>query len=66
VELVDGGAIFAWGSSDIDDPLSGLHERYDAGVRGADGYFSIDTGKFTTAPLFSQQFLDRLSGIETL
>lgn len=54
---VDAGAIFTWGQTDIDDPASELHDRFDVGVEAYDGYFSIDTGKFTTAPLFA----DRLS-----
>jgi hypothetical protein len=50
---VDAGAIFTWGRTDIDDPASELHDRFDVGVEAHDGYFSIDTGKFTTAPLFA-------------
>ena len=52
---VDAGAIFTWGDTDIDDPESELHDRYDVGVEAYDGYFSIDTGKFTTAPLFADR-----------
>lgn len=60
IRKVDAGAIFTWGETDIDDPRSEIHERFDVGVHAHDGYFSIDTGKFTTAPLFAdqlQQFL---------
>jgi glycine/D-amino acid oxidase-like deaminating enzyme len=52
---VDAGAIFTWGRTDIDDPASELHNRFDVGVEAYDGYFSIDTGKFTTAPLFADR-----------
>ena len=52
---VDAGAIFTWGRTDIDDPASELHDRFDVGVEAHDGYFSIDTGKFTTAPLFADR-----------
>ena len=52
---VEGGAIFAWGDSDIDDPGSELHRRYDVGPHRNGGYVSIDTGKYTTAPLFCMQ-----------
>ena len=55
VETVDAGSIFSWGESDIDDPQSELHRRSDIGVHSHDGYFSIDTGKFTCAPLFAHQ-----------
>jgi len=60
IDVVDAGVIFSWGKTDIDDPDSELHERFHIGVQQHDGYFSIDTGKFTCAPFFAQQFLDRL------
>lgn len=60
VEQVDAGAIFTWGSSDIDDPHSELHLRFDTGVFSHDGYFSIDTGKMTCAPLFASELLEKL------
>ena len=52
VELVDAGAIVAYGSSDVDDPASGLHDRTRVGVTSSAGYHSVDPGKLTTAPLF--------------
>jgi hypothetical protein len=55
------GTIFAWGSTDIDDPKSDLHERRAIGVRAYDGYFSIDTGKLTCAPLFADQLAKQLA-----
>ena len=51
------GVIVSWGQSDIDDPGSQLHRRYDIGVHPHDGYFSIDTGKFTCAPLFADRLV---------
>lgn len=60
IDTVDAGVIFSWGESDIDHPESQLHERFDVGVQEYDGYFSIDTGKFTCAPYFAQQLLDRI------
>lgn len=60
IDVVDAGVIFSWGKTDIDDPGSELHERFHIGVQQHDGYFSIDTGKFTCAPFFAQQFLDCL------
>jgi hypothetical protein len=50
---IDGGIIFTWGKTDIVDVQSELHNRYEIGVQQYDDYFSIDTGKFTTAPLFA-------------
>ncbi len=60
VTQVDAGAIFAWGSTDIDDAGSELHNRYETGVHVHDGYYSVDTGKFTSAPLFAQHLVDLL------
>lgn len=54
---VSGGVIFSWGETDIDDLSSELHNRYDIGVHAHDGYFSIDTGKFTCAPLFARELI---------
>jgi len=48
---INGGYIFAWGKSDIDDARSRLHRRYEIGVHSHRGYHSIDTGKLTMAPL---------------
>ncbi|MGA0557673.1 FAD-dependent oxidoreductase [Larkinella sp. VNQ87] len=61
VKKVDAGVIFSWGETDIDDPVSELHRRYNIGVNSFDGYFSIDTGKFTCAPMFARELLDYLS-----
>ena len=58
---VAAGVIFAWGQTDIDDPASQLHERHDIGVHAHDGYFSIDTGKFTCAPLFARHLVGKLA-----
>jgi len=60
IEAVDAGIICSWGESDISDPESELHERFDIGVQSYDGYYSIDTGKFTCAPFFAQQFLNAI------
>jgi glycine/D-amino acid oxidase-like deaminating enzyme len=57
---VDAGAIVAYGSSDIDHPGSGLHDRSRIGVTSQDGYHSIDPGKLTTAPLFAEEAAARV------
>lgn len=62
VETVDGGIIYAWGETDINDYGSALHQRHEIGVSAHDGYYSIDTGKFTCAPLFAQQIAEHLDG----
>jgi hypothetical protein len=58
---VSAGVIVSWGATDIDDPASELHERRDIGVRGGDGYYSIDTGKLTCAPLFASRLAEMTS-----
>ena len=52
---VAGGHIFSWGNTEITDPVSELHNRFDIGVHRRDNYFSIDTGKYCKAPLFAEQ-----------
>jgi hypothetical protein len=54
------GVIVAWGETDIDDRQSGLHRRSDIGVHAHDGYFSIDTGKLTSAPKHAADLIDAL------
>ena len=57
---VEGGVIFAWGETGIDDPASELHARSDVGPRSHGRYHSIDTGKLTLAPLFAKMTADRI------
>ena len=59
---VKGGAIVAWGETDIDDPRSELHNRYAIGVHSKYRYHSIDPGKLTMAPYFAEQFANMLTG----
>jgi len=47
----DSGVIVARATCDVHDPASGLHSRSESGIRGGDGWWSIDTGKLTLAPL---------------
>jgi len=53
---VVGGWITAWGDSGIQDRRSHLHRRHEIGVHSYFGgrYISIDSGKYTTAPLFAR------------
>jgi hypothetical protein len=60
--IVAGGIIAAAGETDIDDPDSRLHMRVDVGVRSVDGYHSIDTGKYTLAPMHALEAADRICG----
>ena len=56
---VDAGVIFSWGETDISDVRSEFHARSDIGVQNHDGYFTINTGKLTTAPLFARRLVDQ-------
>ncbi len=55
-----GGIIYALGTREVNDPQSGLHERYEVGPRSFGRYHTIDTGKYTVAPLFARRMADRL------
>ena len=61
--VVNGGSIFALGQTDIDDPGSQLHERLDAGVEGRGAYLSVDTSKYTLAPVMAEYIADRVSAL---
>ncbi|MCB0665515.1 MAG: FAD-dependent oxidoreductase [Saprospiraceae bacterium] len=57
---VKAGAILARGHQSITKPESQLHRRNDPPIESHDGYFSVNTGKFTSAPLNSWKFLAQL------
>jgi hypothetical protein len=57
---VVGGWISAWGRTGIDDPSSELHHRHDIGVHSPGVYHSIDTGKWTMAPLLAAETCARI------
>jgi hypothetical protein len=59
---VRGGAIIAWGKSDIDDPLSELHRRFEIGVTTSGRYHSIDPGKLTMTAHFAEVCAARILG----
>ena len=58
--VLRGGNITAWGRTDIDDPSSELHKRCEIGVHSSGRHHSIDTGKYTTAPLFAYLCANRI------
>jgi len=59
---VMGGVIIAWGQTDIDDPRSLLHRRYEIGITSDGRYHSIDPGKLTMAPYFAAACAERIDG----
>ena len=52
--IVKGGVIVAWGQTDIYDPASELHRRFEIGVTSTGRFHSIDPGKLTMAPFFAE------------
>jgi hypothetical protein len=61
--VVNGGSIFALGQTDIDDPGSQLHERWDTGIDVRGAYLSVDTSKFTLGPAMAVQTADRVMAL---
>jgi glycine/D-amino acid oxidase-like deaminating enzyme len=58
---VHAGIVYARGTTDIHDPGSGFHERHAIGPRSYGSYHTIDTGKYTTAPLFARRIAERVA-----
>lgn len=58
-----GGVIYALGTEDVDHVATRLHDRYDIGLQSRGGYHSVDTGKYTLAPLMGMAVADRVSGV---
>jgi len=58
---VRGGPITAWGKTDIYDPESELHRRYEIGVTSNDRFHSVDPGKLTMIPHFAEICAERIS-----
>jgi glycine/D-amino acid oxidase-like deaminating enzyme len=60
---VKGGAIVAWGKTDIDDPASELHRRFEIGITTTGRFHSVDPGKLTMAPYFAALCADRIADL---
>jgi hypothetical protein len=58
---VKGGVIVAWGETDIDDPASELHRRFEIGVTSVGRFHSVDPGKLTMAPYFADLCARRIA-----
>lgn len=52
---VVGGVIYAHGETDVDDPKSGLHNRYELKIKSKGNYYSVNPGKYTLCPYFADQ-----------
>jgi hypothetical protein len=57
---VKGGVIVAWGKTDIYDPTSELHHRYEIGVTSEGRFHSVDPGKLTMVPYFAEICAERI------
>lgn len=60
--LVEGGFVFAMGQGSIADRNSSLHRRDRFGVRRNGSYFSVDTGKYSTAPAQAKALAQEIAG----
>jgi glycine/D-amino acid oxidase-like deaminating enzyme len=58
--VVKGGVIVAWGQTDIYDPASELHRRFEIGVTSTGRFHSVDPGKLTMAPYFADVCATRI------
>lgn len=61
---VKGGVIVAWGKTDIYDPHSELHRRFEIGVTSLGRFHSVDPGKLTMAPYFADRCAARIAAGE--
>ena len=58
---VRGGWVFAAGKGSLADPQSTLHQRDAFGIRRVGSYFSVDTGKYSSAPLLARDVADQIT-----
>ena len=58
--VVRGGIVYSLGDTDVHDPQSEFHRRSEVGPRSSHRYHSVDTGKYTTAPLFAMDVANRV------
>jgi hypothetical protein len=57
---VKGGWVYASGQGTLSDPRSDLHSRDRIGIFSKNGYFSVDTGKYSVAPWLARQVADAI------
>lgn len=55
-----GGWVYAAASGSLQDPASSLHRRDGFGINACEGYYSIDTGKYSTAPRLAYRVASRI------
>jgi glycine/D-amino acid oxidase-like deaminating enzyme len=57
---VAGGWVFAMGRGSLADPAATLHRRDRIGIYRHGRYLSVDTGKYSTAPLMAREVADMI------
>lgn len=57
---VEGGWVFAAGRGPLDDQAATIHRRAKFGIVQEGNYFSVDTGKYSTAPWLAKMLAQRL------
>lgn len=60
---LEGGWVFAIGAGALADRSSTLHSRHRFGVRRLKSYFSVNTGKYSTAPWLARRLADEISSM---
>ena len=58
----EGGFVYARGTGSLGDPTSTLHRRDLFGVERVGSYFSVDTGKYATAPWLAEELSKVICG----
>ncbi len=59
---IEGGWVYAQGRGSIDQRGASIHARDRWGVMSRNGYISIDTGKYSTAPWIAEHIAENLIG----
>jgi glycine/D-amino acid oxidase-like deaminating enzyme len=57
-----GGFVYAEETGALDDPRASIHRRDRFGIRRKGNYLSVDTGKYSTAPLLAERVVAALGG----
>jgi glycine/D-amino acid oxidase-like deaminating enzyme len=63
---VRGGWVYASGRGELNSATSGLHRRDQIGVVSKDGYFSVDTGKYSMAPWIAAQVVEAVANRQAI
>ena len=58
---LEGGYVFAQGQGSLADPAATLHRRDRFGIQRRGRYISIDTGKYSTAPLMARTLASEMA-----